>query len=122
MKTVIIDKGQMIFSVIYIAEGLSKTAESKAIKGAPVFAQTQKNYPDMLKESGWTIMRSQDLSSEYLRSVNKQIFNESHNKNKLEVLRGCKKNDAILTYRRATKAALEEGLIKRIMFSVISKN
>jgi len=122
MKTVISDTGQMIFSVIYIPEGLSKKAKSKAIKGAPIFAQTQKNYPDMLKESGWEIMKSQDLSPQYLKSVNKQIFNENYNKDKLDALRGSKKNNETLTYRKATKTALEEGLIKRIMFSVIPKN
>ena len=116
IRSLIKNNGLMLFSVISISPKLSQSDYILALEAAPLFVETSQPYASLLKQCGWELSYSKDLTKEYLSSVELQLLNEKKNKKKLELQIGAGETKALLTYRRATKNALEKGLIRRNIF------
>ena len=64
-RRVIRDDGRMVFNVIWITPGLSRSDHKRAFQAAPSFAETETDYPTLLKQTGWTVTDCLDVSGDY---------------------------------------------------------
>lgn len=72
-RRVIRPGGRMAFSVIYIVPGLSPVDHAAAIATAPAFAKSDKSYPALIVETGWTIRERHDLTSAFMAICRKKV-------------------------------------------------
>ena len=68
-RRVIRDDGRMVFTVIWITPGLSRTDHKRAVEAAPSFAESETDYPTLLGQTGWTVTDCLDVSECYGRST-----------------------------------------------------
>ena len=64
-RRVIRDDGRMVFIVIWITPGLSRSDHKRALQAAPSFGETETDYPTLLKQTGWTVTDWLDVSAGY---------------------------------------------------------
>ena len=55
----------MVFIVIWITPGLSRSDHNRALQAAPSFGETETDYPTLLKQTGWTVTDCLDVSAGY---------------------------------------------------------
>jgi hypothetical protein len=63
----------MAFSVIYIVPGLSPVDHAAAVATAPAFAESEKSYPALVAETGWTIRQRHDLTSAFMANCREKV-------------------------------------------------
>ena len=111
--------GKMVFTVIFIAQGLATADYARAVDCGPPVVETAIGYPEMLREAGWEITTRADLTAEYQASKSHLIDEEEAHEAELRDLLG---DDAFfdrLARRRRSLAAIEQGLIRRALFGVV---
>lgn len=64
-RRVIRDSGRMVFTVIWITPGLSTADHRRALEAAPEFAESETEYPELLQQTGWTVIDCLDVSRHY---------------------------------------------------------
>jgi ubiquinone/menaquinone biosynthesis C-methylase UbiE len=64
-RRVIRDDGRMVFIVIWITPGLSRTDHKCALEAAPHFAESETDYPTLLEQTKWTVTDCLDVSESY---------------------------------------------------------
>ena len=64
-RRVIRDDGRMVFTVIWITPGLSRTDHKRALEAAPEFGESETDYPTLLAQTGWTVTDCLDVSELY---------------------------------------------------------
>jgi ubiquinone/menaquinone biosynthesis C-methylase UbiE len=64
-RRVIRDDGRMVFIVIWITPGLSRTDHKRALEAAPSFAESETDYPTLLEQTNWTVTDCLDVSESY---------------------------------------------------------
>ncbi len=111
--------GTMVFTVIFIPQGLAPADYARAADCGPPVIETAMGYPEMLREAGWEITTRADLTAEYQASKSRLIGEEEAHEAELRDLLG---DDAFfdkLARRRRSLAAIKQGLIRREMFGVV---
>jgi SAM-dependent methyltransferase len=111
--------GRMVFTVISIAPDLAPADYARAAACGPPYIETTLPYPAMLKEAGWEIAERTDLSAEYGDSVRRLLGEEEARAEALRALLGGTEYSERLARRRRTLGAIEAGLLRREMFSVV---
>lgn len=71
-RRVIRPGGRMVFSVIYVAGGLSPEEYRRAADAGPPFVETESEYPAMLAETGWKILAEHDKTAVFANTVQSQ--------------------------------------------------
>jgi len=61
-RRVIRDDGRMVFIVIWITPGLSRTDHKRAKEAAPRFGASETDYPTLLRQTRWTMTDCLDVS------------------------------------------------------------
>jgi SAM-dependent methyltransferase len=64
-RRVIRDDGRMVFTVIWITPGLSRTDHKRALEAAWGFAESETDYPTLLEQTMWTVTDCFDVSESY---------------------------------------------------------
>jgi ubiquinone/menaquinone biosynthesis C-methylase UbiE len=64
-RRVIRDDGRMVFIVIWITPGLSRTDHKRAVEAAPSFGESETDYPTLLEQTKWTVTDCLDVSESY---------------------------------------------------------
>jgi ubiquinone/menaquinone biosynthesis C-methylase UbiE len=64
-RRVIRDDGRMVFIVIWITPGLSRTDHKRAVEAAPSFGESETDYPTLLEQTKWTVTDCLDVSKSY---------------------------------------------------------
>jgi SAM-dependent methyltransferase len=64
-RRVIRDDGRMVFTVIWITPGLSRTDHKRALEAAWGFAESETDYPTLLEQTKWTVTDCFDVSESY---------------------------------------------------------
>ncbi len=111
--------GKMVFTVILIAPGLSPGDHAVAAAGGPPVIETAMGYPEMLDVAGWQITTRAELSAEYRSSLRRMIELEEAHEAELRELRGDAGFWDKLGRRQRALAAVEQGLIRRVMFGAV---
>ena len=60
------DGGRMIFTVISVAEDLSRVDYARAIEIGPPYIEDGTDYPEMLRQTGWALVERVDLGARFL--------------------------------------------------------
>jgi ubiquinone/menaquinone biosynthesis C-methylase UbiE len=64
-RRVIRDDGRMVFIVIWITPGLSRTDHKRALEAAPSFGESETDYHTLLEQTKWTVTDCLDVSESY---------------------------------------------------------
>ena len=115
-KRVVRKGGTMAFTVIYIAPGLPRASRTRARKNAPDFVETDMSYPDLLIQTGWTLVERQDLTAAYRDSCARQVEADHDNRTELAELLGDDEAAVRLAQWRSKLSAIEDGLFVRELF------
>jgi len=110
--------GRMLFTVVYIAEGLDKAERQRAEAAAPEFAATETTYPDLLRETGWRIERSEDLTPAFQVSLARQLAADATWREGLEEALGAEAAALRATDFAAKHAAVRDRLVRRAIYRV----
>ena len=55
----------MVFTVIWITPGLSRTDHKRAVEAAPSFGKSETDYSTLLEQTNWTVNDCLDVSESY---------------------------------------------------------
>ena len=112
------DGGQMIFSVISVAPGLSRKDCARAIEIGPPYVATKTGYAEMWRLTGWAAVEQLDQTAQYLANARTCLEADRANKVELADLLGeedCRlrlENDANLV------DAITRGLLRRDLYGL----
>ena len=118
-RGIIRDDGKMVFSVIFISPDLTPTDHARAIAGGQPFVDAEIPYPEMLRQTGWQITEHSDMTATYRLSVSRQLDKLEIHADEITVLFGEADAASEMARRRATLEALDLGLLRRELFSVV---
>lgn len=116
-RRVIRASGRMAFSVISIAPSLSHVAHQRAATAGPPFKAVTTAYPGMLVEAGWEILERFDLTCEYGTAAHNRLEAEEANATALVAMLGEVEVAEVRTRSRRTAAAIDDGLLRRELYS-----
>ena len=111
--------GNMVFTVIFIAQGLASADYARAVDCGPPVVETAMGYPEMLREAGWEITTRADLPADFETSVRRQVGEEEAHGAELRELFGEAEFSDKLARRHRALGAIEQGLIRREMFAAV---
>ena len=109
--------GRMAFTVIFPASNLGSADHELAVQFGPPFVKTAMDYPVMLRESGWAVMRHCDLTAEYAKAVRRLLREEETHAQELSELYGPAEFSETLSRRRMTAQVIGKGLLRRELFA-----
>jgi ubiquinone/menaquinone biosynthesis C-methylase UbiE len=118
-RNVIDTNGKMIFTVILISPGLSKTDYQRAMECGPSFMAAEDSYENLLDTAGWKLVDRADLSTEFFETLRVMLANELDHAEALDKLLGKEETLHRLTRTRSYIEGLERGLIRRELFQVV---
>ena len=110
------DKGRMSFSVVSIAPNLSKEQYCRALSAGPEFIESERDYPGLLAETGWTLVEREDTTGSYAAACRRQLDADREHEDDLVALIGRQAFEERSAEWRANLAALGEGLLRREIF------
>lgn len=110
--------GRMAFSVIYIPPGLSPDDRALALETAPEFVESDADYPALLAETGWAVLKRRDLTKTLMKSCRQRTRIEHELRADILPLMGAADFDARQTKMRRRFPALERGHLRRDLFVV----
>jgi ubiquinone/menaquinone biosynthesis C-methylase UbiE len=87
-RRVIRDHGQMVFSVIFVARGLSHADHERVVANAPPHAVITEGYGTLLERTGWRVVAENDLVEEYLATAERYLVADESNADELRELVG----------------------------------
>jgi len=118
-RRVVNSKGKMVFSVIYVMPNLTAADHECAVSGGPPFIDTPASYIEMLHQAAWDIVDQIDLTNEYLASIRRHVAGlKTYERNIVETF-GEDKASEMLARKLRTITALENGFLRRELFSVV---
>ena len=109
--------GRMVFSVIMIAPGLVAADHERAAASGPPFIETDLSYAEMLDRAGWQVTEHRDLTADYIVSMGKMVNELETRAEEIEEIFGEDDASQERARRRATLAALKQGLLRRELFA-----
>jgi SAM-dependent methyltransferase len=110
--------GRMVFSVIYVASGLSAGDHARALETAPEFAAMDTDYPTLLAATGWAIRRRHDLTAAFRTNCIRKLRAEAGLRAELEPLTDAADFDARQARTRRRIAVLGQRHMRRELFVV----
>ena len=120
-RRVVRDQGRMVFSVIRVAPGLSQAAYERGANGGPPFVVADTPYPEMLDQAGWDIVEHHDLTDTFRTTVGNMLDHLERYAREIGEIFGDDDAAAERERRRASLAALNDGLLRRDLYGVVPK-
>jgi SAM-dependent methyltransferase len=115
-RRVVRSNGRMAFTVISVSPGLTRDDYRRAVESGPEFIETETEYPALLAETGWTLVRRIDLSRAYASTCRSMLHAFEDNARDLAPLLGADAYAERLAKLSAALAAIEAGLLRREIF------
>ena len=109
--------GQMLFSVIALAENLDMKDYDRVIAVGPPFVETPGSYPEILDHTGWEISDRFDVTDDHLESLRKLVEACETNAAMSEAI-GTDAVEHTSRHRREQIAVIDAGLMKRDVYVV----
>lgn len=117
-RRLIAPQGRMLFTVIYLAEKLSPEEQARAEAYSPEFVVSGQSYPELLRDTGWKIERSEDLTPQLERSFADQIAAEQASREALAEVMGEAARKERLDGFIGKHAAIRDRLVRRAIYRV----
>jgi len=115
-RRVIRPGGRMVFSVIFVAPGLSPVEYERAIEAGPPFVETDTRYPALLAETGWNVIAERDVTAEFESMIQRQLDVDREQRDGMEAVMGATDYaDRQNSYEFKFKAA-SDRIIQRSLF------
>lgn len=114
-RRVAADGSRMLFSVISVPGGLSRSRRRLAVETGPPFAYTERSYPDLLAATGWRQDRVRDVTAEYAQSLN-TLVRGLYDSPALRDALGPEAVDESIEHRETQLAAIGDGLLVREVY------
>lgn len=115
-RRIIRSHGQMAFTVISIAAGISKAQFARAIANAPDFVEAECDYQRLLEQTGWLLAERIDLTDDYLRSCARQVEADTAHRAEVAELLGSVEAEERLASWKSKLGAIQDGLFLRELF------
>lgn len=115
-RRVIRSGGKMIFTVIYVAQGLSRAEHARAVEAGPPYVETESGYPELLETSGWSVVDRIDISSAYEETGRRHIREVEARAGPMSELLGAAELEDLLVRRRRNVEAVAEGIVRRDLY------
>ncbi len=111
--------GRMVFSVISITPGLGADDYQQAAASGPPFIEADVEYPEMLRQTGWTLTDHRDLTAEYGKAVSRMLDNLETHAGEVAKLFGDDEASSQRAGKRETLEALDRGMLRRELFGAV---
>lgn len=118
-RRVVRPDARMVFSVIYVSPDLSADEHERALASGPPFIESDVPYPELLRQAGWHLTWTKDMTADYLSTMRRLLEHEQDYNTELSAVLGTEEAQEILKRRHSSVAALEGGLIRRELFDVV---
>ncbi len=110
----------MVFSVLSVAPGLSPADYSRAVENGPEFIESEADYTTLLTETGWGLVESYDLTTDYAASCRRQLEADEEHEEALRTLIGASEFGERNVGWRSKLTAIGDGLLRRELFVATS--
>ncbi len=115
-RRIIRPDGHMAFTVIFVAPGLPEKQRLRAVANGPEFIESDADYATMLEDTGWTILKTQDLTAAYAATCKRQIEADEAQRDELISLIGQDEYAERVDEWRSKFTAIKEGIVRRELF------
>ncbi len=116
-RRVVRDSGAMVFSVISVAEGVSRKKAAAAVALGPPYIGAERGYAEMLERTGWKITDRIDISSEFAESTRRVVAEWKENESRVKSLVGEQEFEDYVTRKSNMLPLIRDGTIRRELFS-----
>lgn len=110
--------GRMVFSVIYVAPGLSGADHARAVDAGPPFIDADREYPELLAGTGWEVIDRYDLSAAYEDTGRRHLREVEDRETALREFWGDAGYEETIDKRNRNLAAVAEGIVRRDLYAV----
>jgi SAM-dependent methyltransferase len=118
-RRVIRPGGRMVFSVIFVAPGLSPVEYERAVEAGPPFVETDTRYPALLAETGWNVLAECDVTAEFASMIQRQLDVDREQRDGMEAVMGAADySDRQNSYEFKFTAA-SDRIIRRSLFVTV---
>ena len=107
----------MAFTVLYLAEGVSRTDAARAAAAGPALIGALASYPAMLTQAGFRIMQEKDITAAFDASVARMRAAWAARLEDLTALHGGEEAEAALERLTLKRELIAEGVVKRSAFA-----
>jgi cyclopropane fatty-acyl-phospholipid synthase-like methyltransferase len=118
-RRVIRSHGQMVFSVIFVAQGLSDGDHERVVDNAPPHAVITEDYGTLLERTGWRVVAENDLLEDYLATAERYLVADEGNADDLRELIGEEARLDRLDKTRHLIELIGDRKIRRSLFRVV---
>ena len=115
-RRVIRPGGRMVFTVIYVAPGLSSSDYARAVEAGPPYVESDCEYTQLLEETGWRIIERIDVTAAYEVTGRRHIREVEARAEGLGELLGDAELADLLVRRNRNVEAVAEGIVRRDLF------
>jgi hypothetical protein len=112
-RRVAVPGAKMLFYVIAPAPGLSESELDFAIEAGPPFVEIPADYPALLRQTGWQLLESKNLTAEYHAATVEIVAGLEQGAEALAEVMGDDIYADQLIRRRLQVGAIEQGLLVR---------
>ena len=106
----------MVFSVIAPAAALSEVDRQLAIESGPEFVDVDGDYPTLLEQSNWHVLRQIYVTEVFAKSIRTSLHLMSTREDSLVETLGAKDYHERVKRRQATLVGLDRRVLKRQIF------
>lgn len=111
--------GRLGFHTIELPAGLSARDRRRAGSIGPPAVATRTTYPSLLRSAGFHRIDAVDLTAEYLATQQRRLDATFRHEERLRADLGADDVEEAIERRTLTLAAIEEGLLRRTLYTAI---
>ena len=110
--------GRMAFSVIYLADGVTRTDIDRAAASGPSLIDAPVSYPEMLQQAGWQIEFQRGVTREFAEAIARHAKEYEARADDLAAIMGKGDYAEALAKLRSKQQYIKDGIVKRCVYCV----
>lgn len=115
-RRVIRPGGRMVFSVIFVAPGLSPEDRRRGTDSGPTFIDSEDDYPTLLAETRWSVLERHDITGDFAATLRRMLRAEDAHEDALAAVIGAAAMADRRNVHETRLEGTEEGLLRRELF------
>ncbi len=108
--------GRMAFTVIEVVPDLAPDAHTIAVESGPEFVDSESPYVNLLEESGWTLSKVEDVTSEFQSMARRLLQSRESRREALVALLGAEDVEEMIDRNRGTVASTKKRRLRRRIY------
>ncbi len=106
----------MAFTVIEVVPDLAPDAHTIAVESGPEFVDSESPYVNLLEESGWTLSKVEDVTSEFQSMARRLLQSRESRREALVALLGAEDVEEMIERNRGTVASTKKRRLRRRIY------